>query len=251
MAGYHQFAQYYDLLTGNVDYQKRCAYFIQLFEKHKNSKLQGDLLLDLACGTGSLTFAFEKQGYNCIGVDASEEMLSVAMEKKLALSSNALFLCQDLAGLDLYGTVDYAVCALDSLNHITDEHKLQKVFQKISLFLHPQGLFVFDVNTPYKHARILGEQAFVYDLPEVYCVWQNHYRPKHHMVDICLDFFYPQGESYVRESERFCERAYTGEELQNMLQHAGLEVVAIYKGDTLYSIDETTQRAVYVVKKET
>ncbi len=244
---YHVFASYYDRLTCEVDYRQRAHYFDQLIRQHI-TVTDETILLDLACGTGSLTTELSCLGYDVIGVDASADMLSVAMSKSTA-GKRILYLCQDSAELDLYGTIDVAVCALDSLNHITDAEKLQKTFEKVSLFTAPGGLFVFDVNTEYKHREILGNQTFVYDLDDLYCVWQNT-TDETLTTEISLDFFVRQGEQYFRESESFCERAWPRKQLCNLLERTGYELLKIYEGDTFQPIGPQSQRAVYVARKK-
>lgn len=244
--GYGQFACYYDLLTQNVGYEERGRYFHQILEQY--GKRSG-ILVDLACGTGSLSEFFAGLGYEVIGVDASEDMLEIAQEKKLESGSDVLYLCQRMQELDLFGTVDVVLCALDSLNHITEESELRQVLERVSLFLNEDALFVFDVNTVYKHEAILADQTFVYDLDEVYCVWQNRLREQH-LVEITLDLFEYDSEQdvYERYQECFAERAYEAEKLAGWLEEAGLEILAIYGDDSFAPPEENTQRAVYVCR---
>lgn len=246
MAQYEAFAQYYDTLICNVDYPARAAYFDRVITAFGG--LRG-ILLDVACGTGSLSFELEKLGYDVIGADLSEEMLGIANEKRYEYGSKALFLNQSMQQLDLYGTVDAAVCALDSVNHITDPDELIKGFEKVALFLHPDGVFVFDVNTVYKHEHILANETFVYECDDVYCVWQNEYRPETRCVEIHLDFFEEcEDGRYKRQEEAFCERAYTDEEICRILRRAGLQVVARYDSDSFDPVRPDSQRVVYVAK---
>lgn len=246
MAQYGEFAQYYDELICNVDYAARAAYFDQLIKKFGGSH---GILLDVACGTGSLSFEMEKLGYDVIGADISEEMLGIANEKRYEFGSRVLFLNQSMQELDLYGTVDAAICALDSVNHIIEPEELTQGFRRIALFLDPDGIFIFDANTIYKHQHILGNETFVYDCEDVYCVWQNEYHEQNHVVDIQLDFF---GECedgrYDRAQELFCERAYSDEEMRTMLLAAGLQVIACYDSDSFSPPRPDSQRVIYVVK---
>ncbi|MBR2417083.1 MAG: class I SAM-dependent methyltransferase, partial [Clostridia bacterium] len=129
MAGYGDFAYYYDLLTENVDYESRCEYICNLLAENGVGK---GILLDLACGTGTMSMLLSDKGYDVIGVDASEDMLSVAQEKKMESGKDIMFLCQRMEELDLFGTINAAVCTLDSINHITDEETVKKVFSKVS-----------------------------------------------------------------------------------------------------------------------
>lgn len=243
MMAYTYFANYYDRLTGNVCYPKRAAYFHKLIQEHSGSG--GRLLLDLACGTGSLSAELLTLGYDVIGVDGSAEMLSVAASK----APGALFLCQDMAELNLYGTVDVTICALDSLNHITAAAALQTAFLRVATFTAPGGLFLFDVNTVYKHREVLANNTFFYENDDCCCVWQNEYEENEHIVHIDLDFFVKEGERYRRESERFSERAYTAEELESFLCGAGLEVLAIYGDDSFQPPKPAAERFVYVTRK--
>lgn len=245
MAGYGSFAWYYDRLTENVNYPARAAYFDRIIKKWVKRPVE--LLLDLACGTGSLSLELDKLGYDVIGVDGSSEMLSVAIEKKYDAEANVMFLCQDMDQLDLYGTVDVTVCALDSLNHITDPEVVQRAFDKVSLFTAPGGIFVFDVNTLYKHREILRDNTFVYDYDDVFCVWQNSC-PDGETVDISLDIFAKEeGEKgYDRYSESFSERAYSHETILGFIKNSGMELLAVYAEDSTEAPEKTTQRAIYV-----
>ena len=243
---YNIFADFYDELMDDVDYKKRTAYLMKLFKKYGKAP---KLLLDVACGTGGFSNEFTKLGVEVIGTDISEEMLGIARENSADLGLEVLYLCQAAEELDLYGTVDGAVCCLDSLNHITDYKKLCKAFQKISLFLEFDCLFIFDVNTEYKHREILGDNVFVMDRDEVYCVWANAYDDKKKTVDIMLDFFVKENDMYSRFSEEFSERAYTEKELFDALENAGLEIVEIFDDMTEKPLNDKSQRAIYVTKK--
>lgn len=243
---YNTFAEFYDELTYDVDYKKRTAYLIKLFKKYDKMPT---LLLDVACGTGGFSNEFAKQGVEVIGADMSEEMLNIARQRSMENGLDVLYLCQKAEELDLFGTVDGAICCLDSLNHIIDYKKLCKALCKISLFLEPERLFIFDVNTEYKHREILGDNVFVMDRGDLYCVWANNYNKKNKTVDISLDFFVKEGNSYIRESEDFSERAYSEDELQKALEKAGLSVVAVFDDMTEKPLNEVSQRAIYVTKK--
>jgi len=243
---YTDFAEVYDLLMGEVDYKSRAEYLLSLFEKHGKKPC---LLLDLACGTGGFSNQFAKNGIDVIGVDMSEDMLAIARENSANQGCDVLYLCQTAQELDLYGTVDGAVCCMDSLNHITDIAELQKAVDKVSLFLENGCLFIFDLNTVYKHRQILGDNTFVFDEDEVYCVWQNSFREESLTTDICLDFFIADGDSYIRSGEEFSERAYTHQEIQMVLENAGLETLAVYDDMSQSKPDDRSERVIYVTKK--
>lgn len=246
MASYETFAGFYDELTGNVDYDKRGSYFLEIMKQHR--KTDG-ILVDLACGTGTLSEFFARLNYDVIGVDASEDMLAAAMEKKYESGSDIVYLNQRMEELDLFGTVDIVICALDSFNHIVDENLLREVFGRISLFLNEDALLIFDVNTVYKHQSVLANNTFVYDCDHVYCTWQNTLK-EGNLVDIHLDIFeYDEEEDcYYRSQEDFSERAYTHEQLCEMLTDAGFELEAVYDDDSFFPPKEDSQRVVYVAK---
>lgn len=243
---YNNFAKYYDALMCDVDYSARVDYLRSLFERYGKIPT---LLLDLACGTGNISNEFAKKGVSVIGVDISEEMLSLAQEKSRGQNLDVMYLCQSAAELDLYGTVDGAVCCLDSLNHITDYGKFCEVFVKVSLFLEKDALFIFDMNTVYKHEKILAENAFVFEDGDVYCVWQNTYSKEKRITDISLDFFENTGSGYMRSTEMFCERAYSEEQIKNAIINAGLSLEAVF-GDMSYKAPkQDEQRTVFVARK--
>lgn len=247
MSSYGGFARFYDGLTANVEYEARADYILEVFKRLGHSP---GLTLDLACGTGSLTLALAKRGVDIYGADASREMLTCALDKAYDEELSILFLCQKMQELDLYGTIDTCVCTLDSINHLTSAKDVLKAFKKVSLFMNMGGYFLFDVNTPYKHKKILADNTFVYDTDEVFCVWQNELTDGS-TVKITLDFFSRAENSglYERCSECFEERAYTHGHICEMLTESGFELAAYY-GDMSFSApapDE--QRVVYIAKK--
>ena len=225
MAGYDIFARYYDALTANVDYAGRAAYLAELLQRLGHAP---GLTLDLACGTGSLTLELHKLGFDVYGVDGSIAMLSEAKDKAYDLDADVLFLYQKMQDLDLYGTVDTVVCSLDSINHLPGAEQVLETFKRVAFFMNDDGWFIFDVNTPYKHESVLGGNTFVYDLTDVYCVWQNKYNPQNKSVTISLDFFEKMGKTYTRSSERFAEQVYAPEEITAMLVEAGFDRIQVF-----------------------
>ncbi len=249
MAGYEALACFYDALTANVDYDAMGETLCALLAE--NGAGSG-ILLDLACGSGTLSALFAKRGYEVIGVDASEEMLAAAQEKRMEEGFDALFLQQKMEALDLFGTIDAAVCTLDSLNHLTDEAAFCEALRRVALFMNDGGVFLFDVNTPYKHAQVLGSHTFVYDLDEVFCVWQNSFDQTTQTTHITLDLFTPDeadGEVYSRETEEFSERAYDLGFIAERLKAVHFEVLQILDAHTRGPLRETSERALFVCKK--
>lgn len=249
MDSYSQFASVYDCLMSDVDYKKRTSYLLKLFKKHGKVPT---LLLDLACGTGGFSNQMALNGIEVIGVDMSEEMLSAARENSVDLGTDVLYLCQKAEELDLYGTVDGVICCLDSVNHITNIKNLEKAFKNVSLFLEQNCLFIFDVNTVYKHKSVLANNTFVIEQDGIFCVWQNEFDEKKLSTDISLDFFIEAEEEgiYERFGECFSERAYTDEELCGLLEKSGFSVEAIYGDLTEESPNDTCERKIFVAKKK-
>lgn len=247
MSGYRSFSYFYDMLTENISYKQRAEYFDTLIKKHGGKK---NLFLDLACGTGSLSEEMSRLGYDVIGVDGSEEMLNSAIEKKLESGLNIQYLCQDMTKLDMFGTIDVTICALDSLNHLSDLAEIEKTVQRVSLFCEPLGLFIFDVNTPYKHRHVLGNNTFVYDMDEVYCVWQNTYSEHDNLVEMSLDFFERQEDgSYKRYEDSFSEIAFDEKIIDDILVKSGFEIAAKYDYDTVLPPKPNSEKLVYVARK--
>ena len=160
MDSYGFFARYYDGLMTDAQYSERCAYILELLKRHNHDP---GITLDLACGTGALTRELYKCGVDVYGVDASEEMLTEAVQKNCEEGINILYLCQKMQELDLYGTIDTCVCTLDSINHLTEVEDVAAAFDRVGLFMNKDGLFVFDVNTVYKHREVLADNAFVFE----------------------------------------------------------------------------------------
>lgn len=247
MSRYGSFAEYYDSLTSNVDYRKTAEYVSDILSENGINK---GILLDLACGTGTMSLIMAQKGYDVIGVDNSLEMLGEAREKALEAGEDILFLCQDMCSIDLYGTVDCTVCLLDSLNHLESKEELLEAFKRVSLFTVSGGLFVFDVNTEYKHKYVLGDNTFVYDNDDVYCVWQNEYDDESKTVEIFLDFFQEENGLYRRSSEYFAERAFSDSDIKNLLSEAGFTDIKAYGELRKTAPSDTEERVFYVARKD-
>ncbi len=242
---YQGFAQLYDALTFDVDYENIAAFIHSIFQKHG---LNEGLVLDLACGTGTLTLALASKGYEMLGADLSEDMLSVARQKEGA--EGILFLNQSMDDFELYGTVDAIVCVLDSINYLTEPEALLKTFRLCANYLNPGGLLIFDVNSEYKFSSVLGNQTYTYETDEIFYNWENEYDPKSRLCDLYLTFFcLEESGLYRRVDEVHTQRAYSDSELMNALECAGLTLVAKYDGYTPDAPHQESQRLVYEVIK--
>lgn len=251
---YENFAAHYDALTENVEYPLRAARIHHLVEQE--IRTDGRILLDLACGSGSMSEEMAKLGYDVIGVDNSPAMLSAAMDKKYDSGLPIQYLCQDMREIDMFGTIDVTICTLDSLNHLPSFEDVERVFQRVSLFAMPGGLFIFDMNTVYKHRHVLAEQTFIYDTESVFCVWENRLKPGTDTVEIQLTFFERDGDAYYRSDEQITETAYSADQIISALETAGFVNIRCFDADAdlahpeaLSAPTETTQRILYMAHK--
>ena len=246
MSGYGIFSQFYDELTDNVDYKKRADYFRTLLMRYGTAADAS--VLDIGCGTGMLTAELAARGFDMIGIDPSPDMLGEAQNNAYDAEVSVMFLCQSAENLDLYDTVDAAVSSLDVINHIDSAENVKKAFYKAGLFMNPDGVFIFDVNTVYKHREILKDNAFVYETDDVYCVWQN-YLNEDDSVDITLDFFEEDEDgAYIRTTEEFTEHAYSMETIEKWLSEADFEVIDIFDDMTFEPLKADSQRAVIAAR---
>ncbi|MBP3389037.1 MAG: class I SAM-dependent methyltransferase [Clostridia bacterium] len=249
MSGYAALAAFYDRLTDDVEYDRRAARLLTLFERHRTRPTS---LLDLACGTGSLTCRLADAGIDMIGVDGSADMLAVAMERAADRGQELLFLEQDMRELDLYGTVEGAVCILDGLCHLTNTADIKETLHRLSLFIEPGGLLIFDVNTPYKHREILGDNSFVLEQEDFICVWRNRLIERTCEVEQVLDFFVEQEpDFYERLTDVVRERAYSTRTWERLLAESDFEVVAVYDDLSDNAPSPTTQRQLWVARNIT
>lgn len=225
MSGYGFLAGSYDRLTWDIDYEGWADYLELHFARARRPV---KTVLDLACGTGTLTWLLAERGYDMVGTDISPDMLAQAAEKReTAAGEPPLFLCQPMERLDLNDTVDACVCCLDGVNHVTRPSLLRRAFRRVHLFLNPGGVFIFDINTPEK-LRGLDGGLFVDESEEDYCVWRTEYVPRRKICTFALDVFRREGEHWVRGGEVAEEYAYTVAELKAYLEEAGFQNIRVF-----------------------
>ena len=222
MSCYRFLAPWYDKLTGDVPYERFADFYEAEFRRNGG---EFKLLLDLCCGTGTLTDVLSRRGYEMIAVDSSVEMLMEAQSKSAGLETPPLFLCQDAAALDLYGTVDAAVCSLDGMNYIPPED-LPEVFRRLRLFVRPGGLLSFDIRTP-DFLRSLDGDIFVDEQEDVLCLWRADFEEDLPAIIYGMDIFSRQGRLWQRESEEHVEYAHEPAALQALLEQAGFHDVCL------------------------
>lgn len=242
MNGYTALAGVYDRLNMDVDYKKWADFLEKCFEKHMEKK--PELVLDLGCGTGSMTLELARRGYDMTGLDISPDMLSRAYGRAAEEGvTGVLFLEGDMCDFELYGTMGAIVCCLDGVNHIMDAEELSRCFGLVHNYLDPDGLFIFDVNTPYKFRNVYADNDYVLEEDGAVCVWQNRLSDDGTQCDFHLTVFDRERDGrYTRRDGVQSERCYGKEELFAMLAAAGFEVVGFYGDTDMSSPAETTER---------
>ena len=230
MQAYEALAAHYDAFCLDVPYDGILAFYRTLFAR---AGIAPKLVLDLACGTGEMSRRLAEAGYEVIGADISPDMLAVASGKPCPDGAVApIYICQPMEALDLYGTIDAAVCCLDGIGYVTDERKLSRAFSRVRLFMNPGGVFIFDINAP-SLLRALDGCAFTREDEDAFCVYQGDFDEKAGIFTYTLDLFEKQGRLYRRSTEEHRERAYEPERLREMLLAAGFAEAEIFGDRTL------------------
>ncbi len=239
MNNYGVFARFYDSLCENVDYEVRSDYISDFFNAENKNEPK---LLDLACGTGEFTKYFKGKGFNVTGMDLSSDMLTVAKEKV----PDAEFLLGDMRSFDFGNSFDFCICCLDSLNHLTDKNDWKSCFESVYKSLSKDGVFVFDVNTVFKHNFVLADNSFIFDEEDFFLAWDNELTDEN-KVRIFLDFFIFNGKNYDRHSEQFDELAIPTDEISEMLKEYFI-IDGIYD-DLSNSAEKADSERIYFVCK--
>ena len=241
MDAYHELAQSYDRLTNDVDYEATVDFYYEIL---KREGLSPRSAVDLACGTGSVTAILARKGLQVIGVDMSEEMLTVAQQKAMELENMPRFVCQPLQELRLPRGVDMAVCALDSLDYITNPEECKEAIRRVWKALNPGGIFIFDVNTP-ERLRAMDGQVFLDEDDDVYCVWRGEFDEETNICSYGMDLFQRRGEVWERSFEEHREYAYSQEQLVGYLKAAGFTHIRVY-ADRLFEEPREGEQRIYI-----
>ena len=242
---YDVLAPHYAAFNGDVSYGRMADFVKTSFERYFDGKVTD--VLDLGCGSGNMTFPLLAYGYGMIGVDASEEMLSEA--RSSPSGDDVLWLCQDMRSFELYGTVEGAVCTLDGINHLLTQKDVMACFSLVHNYLVPGGIFVFDVNSPYKFREIYGTNAYVLENENAFCVWQNFYSPRSGRCHFAVDVFEEGADGrYDRVSADRQEQMYTEKKLRTMLEKTGFTLLSVTDDYTEKEPCETTERFTFVAR---
>ena len=247
MDSYGKFARVYDMFQDNVNYRKWADYIIETL---KQEQIEDGLVLELGCGTGTVTEMLADAGYDMIGIDNSEEMLAEAMEKRAESGHDILYLLQDMQDFELYGTVRAVVSVCDSMNYLTDEEDLEYLFALVNNYLDPGGLFIFDMNTIHKYRDVIGDTTIAEDREDGSFIWENSYDQENNLNVYELALFLPREDGlYEKCEEEHVQRAYSIETIKSMIRKAGMELVAIYDAYTHKQGDENCERLTFIAKE--
>ena len=247
MEAYTGFAEVYDTFMDNVQYEKWAEYVVGLLKKYG---IEDGLVLDLGCGTGSLTELLAAKGYDMTGVDFSEEMLEIAMEKKRQSGYDILYLLQDMREFELYGTMRAVVSICDSMNYLMSEEELLEVFRLVNNYLDPGGIFIFDMNTPYKY-RELGEDTIAENREECSFIWENTWYEEEQANEYDLTIFQREENGLFRKyTETHLQKAYEIETIRRLLEAAGMEFIAVYDAFTEEAPREDSERVYFLAREK-
>lgn len=240
----------YDSFNGDLDYEAWADYLCRQLRAHADIPVK--LVLDLCCGTGTMTLALDRRGYDMTGVDASPDMLARAREKAIAAGRGdaVLFLCQDMLSFELYGTVQAVVSTLDSVNHVDGRADFLQMLSLVHNYLEPGGLFLFDVNTPYKFRAVYGTNAYVLEDEGVLCAWQNLYDPKTRRCEFFTSVFTADADGrYTRRDDYERETCFTAGEIRKMLEKSGFALLAAHADFDGSAPARSTERIYFTAKR--
>lgn len=247
MEAYTDFAMVYDTFMDETPYEEWKDRLVTILRQYG---IEDGLVLDLGCGTGTLTELLSEAGFDMIGVDYSQEMLSIAIEKREKSGRNILYLEQDMRSFELYGTVKAVVCICDSINYLLEEEDVITTFRLVNNYLDPAGIFIFDFNTVHKYRDIIGDTVIAENREECSFIWENYYHEEACINEYDLTIFVKEeGEVFRRFVETHYQRGYTLEEMRRMVEASGLQYLEALDADTMKAPTETSER-IYVIARE-
>lgn len=277
MEAYTDFAKVYDELMDDTPYEAWCDFIVEILGRYgagsepndENLRQERNTILDLGCGTGTLTELLARKGYDMIGVDNAQEMLQIAMEKRERSGLDILYLMQDMRELELYGTVGTVVSVCDSLNYLLTEEDIVQTFERVNNYLYPQGIFIFDFNTVYKYAVVIGDATIAENREDCSFIWENYYHEEEEINEYDLTVFVSDvrnefgedgaaaekacrqaaPERFRRFQEVHYQRGYRLEQMKALLLQAGMEFLEALDADTRGEVTEESER-IYVVARK-
>ncbi len=249
MPAYENFSKVYDKFMSDTPYDEWIKYIKKIWDKYS---LSPKLIAELGCGTGNITQRLSDMGYDVIGIDCSSEMLSKAKEKAQKNGKEILYLEQDMTDFELYGTVSCILSLCDSINYITEEKDLLKVFKLVNNYLDPNGLFIFDLNTIYKFKNILAQNSFSYTDETSAYTWENYYDEEESINEYYTNFFIKDDKTglYERFEEEHYEKGYTIEKIKELIEKSGLEFIAVFNELTFALPEKNSERIFFVAQEK-
>jgi len=260
MEAYQDFAGVYDEFMDETPYEEWSERIESLIKKYGVSKpeqnaedaltSEKNLVVDLGCGTGTLTELLYEKGYDMIGVDVSESMLNIAMEKREKSGAQILYLLQDMRELELYSTVGTVISVCDSINYILEEEELLETFSLVNNYLYPGGIFIFDFNTDYKYREVIGDTTIAENRESCSFIWENYYDEEEciNQYDVTI-FVQEEEELFRRFTETHFQRGYTPKQIENLLEQAGMELVTMLDADTNENVVAQSERILVVARE--
>lgn len=291
MEAYTGFAQVYDTFMDDTPYEEWSHFLLALLQKHRegrqdpvssgnvpadgkgtgnnyaietddnvikeNLHQEQNTILDLGCGTGTLTQLLAAQGYDMIGIDNAQEMLQIAIEKRDSAGLDILYLLQDMRTFELYGTVGAVISVCDSVNYLLEEEEIVQTFRLVNNYLFPQGIFIFDFNTVYKYAQVIGDATIAENREECSFIWDNYYHEEEQINEYDLTVFVKEPADmeqadhalYRRFQETHYQRGYELEQMKDCLRRAGMVFVEAVDADTHEAVNDVSER-IYVVARK-
>lgn len=244
MEKYTGFAKVYDEFMDDIPYEEWADYISGLLAEYR---IEDGLLLELGCGTGSICRLLADRGFDVIGVDNSEDMLGIAMEKSAEKYPDILYLLQDMREFELYGTVRAVVSVCDSLNYILEKEDLKQVFKLVNNYLDPGGIFVFDMNTRYKYENLMADNTIAENREDCSFIWENFYYEDEGINEYDLSIFVKREDgAFDRFEETHYEKMYEIEEVKELLEEAGMELLAVYDAFTKCPPQTDSERVYFV-----
>lgn len=259
MNAYTGFAGVYETFMDNVPYEEWAEYLTGLL---KDYGIKDGLIAELGCGTGTMTRLLAKAGYDMIGIDLSEEMLDIARYDHPEAEEDILYLHQDMREFELFGTVAAVVSLCDSMNYITSEEDLLKVFRLVNNYLDPGGYFIFDMNTIYKYETVIGDRVIAENRENCSLIWENYYDKEERINQYDITIYSkvefeeedeeegPEMPLYERMEETHIQKAYPVDRIKELIEEAGMEFVAVYGVGTKEAPKENEERVYFIAKEK-
>lgn len=273
MEAYTGFAQVYDIFMDDTPYEEWCDHLVGLLalyeeqesareeqnadlsdQEKKNLQEERNTILDLGCGTGVLTQMLAQRGFTMIGIDNAQEMLQIAMERREEAGLDILYLLQDMREFELYGAVGAVISVCDSINYLLEEEDVVQTFRLVNNYLFPRGIFIFDFNTVYKYAAVIGDTTIAENREDCSFIWDNYYHEAEEINEYDLTVFVKEtgqkdAEIYRRFQETHYQRGYRLEQMKGYLRQAGLAFLEALDADTMGAVRDVSER-IYVVARK-